>query len=110
MGVGIGNSYKVYDSDCRRSDYCYMCEFEDITYFNMRGLCSNLNNILDSSYLVDMDKVSQNIGEGVIWTGFKRSRIMFNKVLDRWTITSLYDEIPILTLKNKVNETASVSI
>ena len=102
--VGIGDNPNIYDNDCITSDYCYMCEFEDITYFNMRGLCSNLNNILDLSYLVDMDKVSQDIGEGVIWTGYERSRIMFNKTLDRWTITALADTTPILTLANKVAE------
>ena len=101
---GIGASPLAYDADCIKPNNCFMCEFEDITYFNMRGLCSKLDNILDIQYLVDMDKVSQDIDKGVIWTGYRQSRIMFNKILDRWTITSLSDTRPILTLANKVRK------
>ena len=98
----IGENIGIFDDDCKTSNYCYMCEFEDITYFNIRGLCSNLKNILDSSYLVDMEKVSQNIGQGVIWTGYRKSNILFNKTLNRWTITPLGINSPILTLANEV--------
>ena len=98
----VENDHRVFDSDCTQSQYCFMCEFEDITYFNIRGLCSNLKNILDISYLVDMEKVSQDIEKGVTWTGYRQSRIMLNKSLNRWTITSLSDTRPILTLANKV--------
>ena len=101
-GVEIGGSHFVYDLDCVEKNLCYMCEFEDITYFNIRGFCSNLQNILDLNYLVDMERVSQDLGKGVIWTGYEKSRIMFNKKLKRWTITSLENEIPILTLANEV--------
>ena len=107
--VQIGDSPYVYDDDCIQEGYCYMCEFEDITYFNIRGLCSNLKSILDLSYLVDMEKVSEDIGRGIIWTGYRKSRILFNKTLDRWVVTSLDDENPILTLANKVGKIKKAS-
>ena len=100
--ISLGENLHIYDIDCHTSQYCFMCEFEDITKFTIRGLCSNLDNILDIQYLVDMDKVSQSIDKGIIWTGYRQSRILFNKTLQRWTITSLSDARPILTLVNKV--------
>ena len=50
--VGLEDSPLVYDADCYTSDYCFMCEFADITYFNIRGLCDNLNSILDKIELL----------------------------------------------------------
>jgi len=91
----------VYDVDCIQKNQCYMCEFEDITYFSIRGLCNNLKSSLDLLYLVDMEKVSQNIEKGVVWTGYRKSRIMFDRELNRWKVTSLDDNIPILTLASK---------
>ena len=103
--ISLGESPFIYDIDCHTPHYCFMCEFEDITKFTIRGLCNNLDHILDIQYLVDMDRVRQNLDKGIIWTGYSHSRIMFNKTLQRWTITSLSDARPILTLVNKVTGT-----
>ena len=45
----IGENARVYDTDCREFANCYICEFEDITTFNIRGLCGNLKKMLDLS-------------------------------------------------------------
>ena len=100
--ASIEDNPLLFDADCHVPRYCFLCEFEDITNFNIRGLCSNLEKILDIKYLVDMDRVKQYIDKGVIWTGYLQSRIVFNKTLERWTITSLFDSLPILTLATKV--------
>ena len=92
----------AYDSDCVESDYCYICDFEDITFFNFRGLCRNLHSVLDLEYLVNMEEVEDNLQQGVVWTGYRKSRIMFDRNLTRWKITSLDNEAPILILSQEV--------
>ena len=43
-----------------------------------------------------------NLDKGIIWTGFNKSWIMLDKVTNKWKVTSLSSETPLLTLANEV--------
>ena len=92
----------IYDETCSQSMNCYMCKFEDITFFKFRGLCQNLQERIDRRYLIDTEILMTNLQKGIVWTGFKKSRIMLDPVLNRWKVVSLFNEDPIITLANEV--------
>jgi len=97
-GISVSGGNLLYDLPCTETSYCYMCRFEDITFFKFRGLCENLEDEMDQRYLIDTEVMVNSLEQGIVFTGYKRSRIMLDKTLNRWKVTSLFDEIPIITL------------
>ena len=102
-GISVTGNNLLYDLSCNEFSYCYMCRFEDITFFKFRGLCENLEEMMDQRYLIDTEILVNSLEKGIVFTGFKRSRIMLDTTLNRWKVTSLFDETPIITLAFEVN-------
>ena len=98
----VTGSNLLLDVTCSDAGYCYMCKFKDITFFKFRGLCENLQKIIDRRYLIDTEILSNDLEKGIVWTGFKKSRIMLNPATNRWIVTSLFNDDPIITLSNEV--------
>ena len=103
-GISLTGRNLLYDLTCSEASYCYMCKFEDITFFKFRGLCENLEEKMDQRYLIDTEVLVNSLDKGIVFTGFKRSRIMLDKKLNRWKVTSLFDETPIITLAFEVTK------
>ena len=102
-GISVTGNNLLYDLTCSDFTFCYMCRFEDITFFKFRGLCENLEEMMDQRYLIDTEILITTLEKGIVFTGFKRSRIMLDKELNRWKVTSLFDETPIITLAFEVD-------
>ena len=64
-------------------------------------MCQYLQDILDVEYVVDMEKTSSDINAGIVFTGFSKSKIVLDKTLKRWTITSLDNDTAILVMMDK---------
>ena len=92
----------MFDFTCSDSTLCSMCRFEDIMFFKFRGLCENLEEMIDKRYFIDTEILVKKLEKGIVFTGFKRSRIMLDKETKRWKVTSLFDETPIITLAFEV--------
>ena len=101
-GISLTGANLLYDLTCSTSSYCYMCKFEDITFFKFRGLCENLEEKMDQRYLIDTEILLNTLDKGIVFTGFKRTRIMLDTKMNRWKVTSLFDEVPIITLAFEV--------
>lgn len=69
--------------------------------FSLLGACSYLQDIVDTQYIVDMEKNSEDIGNGVVFYGFRKSKILLDKKLKRWTIISLDNDTKILELADE---------
>ena len=41
--------------------------------FSLLGACSHLQDIVDVQYIVDMEKNSEDIGNGIVFYGFKKT-------------------------------------
>lgn len=124
----------MFDLECEIAGYCYICEFQDITYFNLNGLCHGLEDLVDpvkmlthkyfqcklvsqgwpvksmkkvllcpfiQVYLVNMEKLDQNIEQGIVFEGFRKTRILFDRKLGQWVITSKDNLTPILNLTSQ---------
>lgn len=48
-----------------------------------------------------MEKNSEDIGNGVVFYGFRKSKILLDKKLKRWTIISLDNDTKILELADE---------
>ena len=107
-GINVAGTNLLYDLTCSDFTYCYMCRFEDITFFKFRGLCENLEEMMDQRYLIDTEILITTLEKGIVFTGFKRSRIMLDKELNRWKVTSLFDETPIITLAFEVDTNSNL--
>ena len=101
-GISVTGNNLLYDLTCSDSTLCYMCRFEDITFFKFRGLCENLEEMMDQRYLIDTEILVTTLEKGIVFTGFKRSRIMLDTGMNRWKVTSMFDETPIITLAFEV--------
>ena len=102
VGLAESASNLIFDDTCSVDKYCFMCKFEDITFFKFRGLCENLQEKIDRRYLIDTEILMNNLQKGIVWTGFKKSRIMLDPDTNRWKVTSLFSEEPIITLATEV--------
>ena len=74
--------------------------FEDISYFQLRGLCENLYGLVDHEFVVDMAVSGQ---EGVVFTGLKKTEIVLEE--DRWSLVNIEDGSVIMTLTTEVANT-----
>ena len=52
-GISVTGNNLLYDLTCSEFTFCYMCRFEDITFFKFRGLCENLEEMMDKRYHID---------------------------------------------------------
>ena len=69
----------------------------------MRGLCEELERIVDDKFIVDIETVDRNPKQGVEFIGNTKTKIILDKKSDRWTAVSLKDESVIMTLDTRVN-------
>ena len=74
--------------------------FEDISYFQLRGLCENLYGLVDHEFVVDMAVSGQ---EGVVFTGLKKTEIVLEE--DRWSLVNIEDGSVIMSLTTEVANT-----
>jgi hypothetical protein len=65
------------------------------------GACRHLQKIIDVEYIIDMEQASENIEKGIVFKGFVKSKIMLDKKLNRWKITSLDDDEAILVMSDQ---------
>ena len=69
--------------------------------FSLLGACSHLQDIVDVQYIVDMEKNSEDIGNGIVFYGFKKTKILLDKSSNRWKVLSLDNNTEILVLADK---------
>ena len=77
--------------------------------FSLLGACSYLQDIVDTQYIVDMEKNSEDIGNGVVFYGFRKSKILLDKKLKRWTIISLDNDTKILELADEATDALRIA-
>ena len=83
----------------------FTCRFDKITYFNMRGLCTSLYDLMDGGFVADMESIKRNNDKGIEFTGYTKSKIILNKETNRWNVVSLVDGSSIMYLDFKVSHT-----
>ena len=64
-----------------------------------------LEEMIDQRFLIDTEILLTSLEKGIVFTGFKRSIIMLATTLNRWKVTSIFDETPIITLAFEVRPT-----
>ena len=80
---------------------CVICRFEDVVYFELRGLCSQLSSKIDTSYVVDMNTLKDDMATGIVFSGVKKSKLLRNGTTGIWGITPLEDDEPLIYLETK---------
>ena len=80
-----------------------MCKLSDITLFKMRGISTSLADIVDLEYIIDAKNLREDGENGIIWHGFSKSELKYNKNESKWEVLTLFSGKPILTLETKVN-------
>ena len=68
--------------------------------FSILGACSHLQDIVDVQYIVDMEKISEDI-QGIVFYGFKKTKILLDKSSNRWQVVSLDNNTKILEMADK---------
>ena len=69
--------------------------------FSLLGACSHLQDIVDVQYIVDMEKNSEDIGNGIVFYGFKKTKILLDKSSNRWKIVAFDNDTTILEMADK---------
>ena len=87
-GIALGTT-TLSDLDCAMDKNCFVCNFEDINMFELRGLCPDILNKVDNKYLVDTAFLRENMDKDIIWTGWQKSRIWLDINSNLWTISSI---------------------
>ena len=82
-----------------------LCRFNGITYFVLRGLCPELEDKVDNSFVVDMDTADNK--RGLVFTGFTKTMMLLDPESERWTVISLDDGSVIMELDSEVIENNS---
>ena len=57
--------------------------------------------MIDVQYIVDMEELRDNVNGGIVFTGFKKSKIVLDKSIDRWKVVLLDNETTILVMADK---------
>ena len=60
-----------------------------------------MEELIDINYIVDFELASRNIDDGIIFTGFTKTRILFDTTVERWKITLLEDNDALMTMTDK---------
>ena len=76
-------------------------EFQVITNFIFLGACLHLQDMIDVEYIVDMEDLRDNVNSGIVFTGFKKSKIVLDKSIDRWKVVLLDNNTEILVMADK---------
>ena len=69
--------------------------------FSLLGACSHLQDIVDVQYIVDMEKNSEDIGKGIVFYGFRKTKMLLDKISNRWKIVAFDNNTTILELADK---------
>ena len=65
------------------------------------GACLHLQDMIDVEYIVDMEDLRDNVNSGIVFTGFKKSKIVLDKSIDRWKVVLLDNNTEILVMTDK---------
>ena len=57
--------------------------------------------MIDVEYIVDMEELRDNVNGGIVFVGFKKSKIVLDKSIDRWKVVLLDNETTILVMHDK---------
>ena len=80
-----------------------MCQLTDIIFFTMRGISTDLADVIDLEYIIDAKELREYGEDGIIWRGLSKSVLKYNKNESKWEVSTLSSGKPILTLETKVN-------
>ena len=101
MSIRDNESHLVHDLKCSRKDACSMCQLADIVFFKMRGISSNLMEIMDVEYIIETKNLLED-ENGLTWRGMSKSEIVFDSNLTRWKVASIQSCTTIIVLDLKV--------
>ena len=102
--VGITTSDDTplyYDTECSYS-FQHLCRVKKVTLFQILGLCENLEKTIDAKYFVNFEENINNVYKDMVWTGYSKSKIEFDKRIQRWKIFSVKNDSTVLSATNQV--------
>ena len=103
---------ELFDVSCNTVGYCFVCTFEvapnlsirfhpffqDRVKFSLLGACNHLQDIVDVQYIVDMEKNSKATGNGIVFNGFEKTKMLLDKNSNRWKIVAFDNDTEILEM------------
>ena len=92
---------KVYSKFLRIVFFIH--RFTEITYFTLRGICLELDKLVDLIFIVDLGAIERDPKIGIELIGASKAKIVLDKKINRWTIISLKDGSVILSLDSEVS-------
>ena len=84
----------------------YVFSFTGITYFSLAGMCKGLSKKVDTQFVLDMETAVDK--RGLVFTGFRKTMMVLDVKINRWSIISMDDHSVIMKLDVEVSYNSNI--